>query len=274
MKLRLATKNLPESSFTALAPGQSKEVLIDLAEIYDLTSGIYDVVGKGHFRYAELNSTELVGSVLPYTSNALAMNIDGVVAAQVTKAIDAVEKRSTIQNDCTAAQKSVVAQSEAKCYNQAVAASKAALSGSATKFQEYFKSTATKDRQYVSKRFDAVAKECNNTPGGVLNVYCTDKYNYCDDGTFAYTVSSDNNVIWCAQYYSHPVETTSCHGDDKAGTTIHEYTHADSVFSPGTDDYAYTYANCVKLSREKALENADTYEYYANGEFSVIFIQI
>lgn len=201
------------------------------------------------------------------------MKIDGPVAAQVTKAVVAAaaaanfNRRSTIQDDCSASQTKTIADGEARCVKQAQAAAQAATSGSATKFNEYFKTTATADRQYVAKRFTAVAKECQNTPGGILNVYCSDKYNYCSDDTFAYTVPADNNVIWCNQYWTHDTETTQCHGDDKTGTTIHEYTHANAVFSPGTNDYAYGYSACSKLTRAKALENADTYEYYANGKF-------
>ena len=267
VKLRLG-KTFDQSAFTALQPGQSKEVVVDLAEVYGLDkSGIYDVRAAGQFRVAELGSTELIrDETIFYHSNPVSLNVDGQRASKVSKAIHvALQSRSTIQSDCSASQKSTIADGEKRCAAQANAAADAALNGSASKFQEYFKSTATADRQRVANRLKAVAKECTNTPGGVLSVHCSDVYNYCDPGTFAYTVSSDDAVVWCDQYWKSPMETTQCHGDDKTGTTIHEYTHASHVFSPGTDDYAYGYTDCSKLSRAKALENADTYEYYANA---------
>lgn len=269
VKLRMSTTGFEADDFTALAPGESKEVVVDLAQLYGLdASGLYDINAVGSFRFAELNSTELVqGGRLSFTSNHLSLTVDGAKASQVTKAIHAaLASRSTIQSDCSASQKTTIADGERRCAAQANAAATAALSGSATKFQEYFKSTATKDRQLVANRLKAVAKECTSTPGGILAVHCADVYNFCTSNTFAYTVSEDDAVVWCNQYWTHATETTQCHGDDKAGTTIHEYTHASSVFSPGTEDNAYGYADCMQLSRAEALNNADTYEYFANGK--------
>lgn len=273
VKLRLATTNVPESSFIALGAGSSTEVVVDLAEIYGLdNSGTYDVQAAGQFRYAEKGSTELVGEPLRFSSNKVSIDVDGAKAASVTKAIDGgrQRKRSTISSDCSADQRSVIDEGIDRCYSQATAAARAARSGSASKFREYFMSTSSDDRSYVASRFDAVASECRNTPGGVLDVHCDDIYNYCERGTFAYTIPSESDVIWCDAYWSAPLETSQCHGDDKTGTTIHEFTHADEVFSPGTDDFAYGYPACSRLSRSEALENADTYEYYANGEFLIL----
>lgn len=40
---------------------------------------------------------------------------------------------------------------------------------------------------------------------------------------------------------------------------------APAVYSPGTDDYGYGYANSVALSSSQAVLNADSYALYANG---------
>lgn len=271
VSLRMSTKNFQEEDFTALAAGETKEVTVNLAEIYGLdASGKYDVNAVGNFRFAELGSTELVqGGSLRFESNQVSLEVDATRSRQTVKAVHAsLAGRSTISSDCSASQKSTIADGERRCAAQANAAADAALNGSASKFQEYFKSTATADRQLVANRLKAVAKECTSTPGGILDVHCDDIYNYCQGNTFAYTVSADDAVVWCNQYWASDLETNQCHGDDKTGTTIHEYTHASHVFSPGTRDNAYGYPDCMRLSRTQALNNADTYEYYANGKLS------
>ncbi len=273
IKLRMGTTGFHADDFTALSPGESKEVVVDLAEIYGLDkSGVYDVMASGRFRVADADSTELIrGGGVRFASNSVSINVDGAKAGQVTKAIHAnLEARSKIASDCTASQTTTVKDGIARCKSQANAAADAATNGSASKFKEYFKSTADKDRKYVASRFKAVAKECGATDGGVLTVHCKDIYKYCRSNDFAYTVSEDDAVVWCSEYYASSTETGTCHGDDKTGTTIHEFTHASSVFSPATDDYAYGYDDCVALDRAKALENADTYEYYANGKLLVL----
>lgn len=161
VKLRLATKGFQQADFTTLQPGESTEVTVDLAEIYGLeASGQYDVQAAGRFRYAEVGSTQLVSSI-PFSSNHIAMDVDGQVAAQVVKAIDAaVAKRSTITSGCSADQKSTVLEGERRCVSQARAAADAALNGSASKFKEYFKSTASADRKLVSSLKPQVKSQC------------------------------------------------------------------------------------------------------------------
>lgn len=56
-----------------------------------------------------------------------------------------------------------------------------------------------------------------------------------------------------------------------ATTTLHEYTHAPAVFSPGTEDNAYGYSASTSLSSSAAVLNADTYALYANGKFICVY---
>jgi deuterolysin len=57
-----------------------------------------------------------------------------------------------------------------------------------------------------------------------------------------------------------------CHAQDQATTTLHEFTHAPGVYSPGTEDNGYGYDAATALSADAALNNADSYALYANGE--------
>jgi len=60
--------------------------------------------------------------------------------------------------------------------------------------------------------------------------------------------------------------TSTCHAQDQATTTLHEFTHAPGVYSPGTQDNGYGYSAATALSASRALLNADSYALYANGK--------
>jgi len=135
------------------------------------------------------------------------------------------------------------------------------------RFYEYFRTTDSGVRGTVAARLSAVANECSSSSGGATTLWCSDIYNACDSNTLAYTSPSDNVVVSCPLYFSNlPVITRSCHAQDMATTTLHEFTHAQGVFSPGTDDNAYGYSASVSLSSGAAVLNADTFALYANGE--------
>ena len=73
----MATSSLTDDSFKSIAAGETIEVEIELAELYDLSkSGKYNVLAQGVIEYAEGDSTALSGAVLSYSSNQLAIDVD------------------------------------------------------------------------------------------------------------------------------------------------------------------------------------------------------
>jgi deuterolysin len=121
----------------------------------------------------------------------------------------------------------------------------------------------------VAARLRAVANECGSTTSGATTQYCTDVYKACDESTLAYTAPADNVVVNCPLYFNYlPILSKTCHAQDMATTTVHEYTHAPAVFGPGTEDNAYGYSASTALSSAAAVLNADTYALYANGEIN------
>lgn len=83
----------------------------------------------------------------------------------------------------------------------------------------------------------------------------------CGANWFAYVKPNEPYIIYlCSQFWKAPME-----GDDsKAGTLIHEISHFYVV--AGTGDYAYGHDACKKLAKDNpdlAVENADSYEYFA-----------
>lgn len=80
----------------------------------------------------------------------------------------------------------------------------------------------------------------------------------CQPSWYAYTYKGSSTVWFCKQFWSAPANGTN----SRAGTVVHELSHA----AAGTSDHAYGTANCKKLAKSdpaKAVDNADSYEYYA-----------
>jgi hypothetical protein len=82
----------------------------------------------------------------------------------------------------------------------------------------------------------------------------------CKPGVFAYTYKGTSTVWFCDAFWDAPTKGT----DSKAGTVVHEHTHSDA----NTDDIAYGQPACRNLALtnpDKAINNADSHEYYAGG---------
>jgi deuterolysin len=259
--------DLTPDAFVAIPAGTTYETTINAASLHDLSAGgEYTVIAEGAIPYALVGSTELTGNAVPFKSNALTLEVDGAAAAAVPRAVTPIDKRAAVQSGCSTAQRSATTRALTNCASLSRAASTAASSGSSTKFNEYFKSTSTSVRTTVANRFSAVASECSSSTSGATDYYCTDVYGYCESNVLAYTIPSTNEVVNCPLYYSAlPALTSSCHAQDQATTTLHEFTHAPAVYSPGTDDYGYGYAASTALSSSRAVLNADSYALYANG---------
>lgn len=271
MRKRVSSSGLPADAFTRLAAGQKIEFVVDMATVHDLSAGgTFKVSSYGAIPYAADNSTTLtMGQALVYNSNQLEVTVDGKKASRVKRALPDLDKRTVVQSGCTGTKRTNTLSAETYCKQLATAASSAASSGSATKFNEYFKSTAASVRNTVAARLAAVATECGSSTSGKTTQYCTDVYSACDSNTLAYTLPSKNLVVNCDIYYSAlPVISKTCHAQDMATTTLHEFTHAPGVYSPGTEDNGYGYSAATALTSANAVLNADSYALYANGTFS------
>jgi deuterolysin len=170
---RLATTQLTEASFKPLMAGETIEVEVELAELYDLsTSGAYDVLADGSLPFAEAGSTVLSGDALTYSSNTLSIDIDAAEAAKIEMAVSKLEKRSVVQGDCSSSRLTAIRTALSNCNRLASAAATAASSGSASLFQTYFKSTSSSVRSTVAARLRAVASDCGSTSSGKTRTYC------------------------------------------------------------------------------------------------------
>jgi deuterolysin len=267
---RLAYKSLSEDVFKPIMAGQTIEVEVELAELYKLSSsGKYDVSAAGAIPYAELNSTALTGSALAFNSNTLSVDVDANEAAKIESAVSKLSKRTTIQSDCSGTRLTAVRSALSNCQRLATAAATAATSGSASKFQEYFKTTSSSVRSTVAARLRAVAADCGATTSGKTRTYCTDIYGGCSSGVLAYTLPSNNYIAYCPLFFSDLSGLSGqCHDQDQATTVLHEETHAPAVYSPGTEDNGYGYSAATRLSSSAAVGNADSYALYANAIYA------
>ncbi|KAK4624525.1 Neutral protease 2 [Fulvia fulva] len=228
--LRMKTTDLTDASFLALAPGQTIETEVDIAELYDVeASDSYTVQATGSLRYAAAGTTELVDDSLAFSSNALTMDIDGEAAKSVAYAVvspDSVEKRTVLStSSCSSSQLSSLRTALSQCASLATTAANAAVSGSATTFNTYFRTTASATRNTVAARFRAVASDCSSTSSGRTTTYCSDVYGYCTSGVLAYTLPAYNYIAYCPIFYTGiPALSGACHGQDRATTVLHEET--------------------------------------------------
>lgn len=265
IKLRLLTSGLSPEDFLALAAGEKKELTVETAALHTLSGGgAFDVFAKGLLPYAEADSTALAGT-LAYESNKLSMNINGAQAATVAKALS---KRTRLGGSCTGSKLNAILGAISNCQRLATSAASAASAG--TKLDTYFKSTSDSVKSTVSARLRAVAADCSGS-SSATTTNCNDPYGSCTGSVLAYTLPAQKSIYYCDSFFSRiPALTSSCHAQDQATSVLHEETHADSVYNPGTVDYAYGYSAATTLSTSQALLNADSYALYANGKSAIL----
>ena len=262
---------LGQDAFTVIPAGESVRNKFDLAEVHDLTDGgEYTVSSRGTLPLAHPKGTGIEGAIT-YQSNELKINVDGAVASAVAKAIDldALKKRTTITNSCTGDKLSGL-QTALDNAAQLSNAAAQAVSSDISKIEEYFSTSDAGVQQTVVERLEAVAQEASSTPGGGTTYYCDDPLGACSQGVLAWTLPSQNMVNNCDLYYTAlPPLASQCHGQDQATTSLHEFTHAQAVVSPPTDDYAYGYEQSTSLPTDQAVQNADNYALLALSKFTL-----
>ncbi|RHZ43083.1 putative penicillolysin/deuterolysin metalloprotease [Aspergillus thermomutatus] len=263
IKQRFRTEGLTNEALTTLAAGATFEDEFDIASTADLTEGgTVTVRTEGVVPVATDNK---IAGYIPFYSNELDVEVDAAKAAAVPAGIKPLDRRTKVAS-CSGSRATALATALRNAASLASAAASAAASGSSSRFAEYFKTTASSTRSVVAARLRAVASEASSQSSGATTYYCSDPYGYCDSNVLAYTLPSYNIVANCDIYYSYlPALTRSCHAQDQATTTLHEFTHAPGVYSPGTEDLGYGYSAATALSARDALNNADTYALFANG---------
>lgn len=260
---------LTKEAITSLAAGDSIEDEFDVASTADLAQGGKITLNSQGF--VPLVKNGKVTGFIPFKSNSLDVDVDGPKAAKITKAISHSLLSRTKLDNCSGDNKSALEKALTNAKKLASQAADAAESGDDAKFKEYFMTTDESTRKTVAERLRAVAEEAGSTSGGSTTYHCEDSLGYCEPNVLAYTLPSKNIIANCDIYYSElPPLAEECHAQDQATTSLHEFTHAPGVYEPGTEDLGYGYDAATKLSAKDALNNADSYALYANGELTSV----
>lgn len=265
MLRRIQTSNLPRSVFVSIGPGESIEKEFDIASTADLAAGgTFGVSSQGIIPFAEGNGTTLTGGAA-FRTNHLDLDIDGAVAATVSKAIQPLSRRTEVDGSCSGERKSALLKALRGSASLASSAAKAARSNS-KKVQEYFLQDDQETINAVVARLQAIARESGSTTSGATRYYCDDTQNRCEPGVLAYTLPSQNTVTNCPSFYDLPIISKECHAQCQASTVLHELTHNPGVYEPFCEDHAYGYDSIRRLSSRQALNNADSFSLFANGK--------
>ncbi|KAL4760975.1 Deuterolysin metalloprotease family-domain-containing protein [Aspergillus foveolatus] len=251
--------HLNAAAFVQLSPNQTIDLVFDIASMYTLTAGQnYTAVANGVLEYTAMADTETFFSY-SYKSNNISFTAPS--SHNNLKARTKVECSNSDYNT--------------KIHNAIERAAKMATAGGADawnaasdNFQKFFFTTDQDALNEVAERLEAIATETTTT--GSSYYYCEPRdqsdSHYCDGNVAAFTVVQDNTVVTCDLYYNTLETSNSCSYLDQGGIVLHGYTHSSQIYSPGTEDVVYGYENVQSLQvTEKALNNADSYAYYAAG---------
>ncbi|KAG5984170.1 hypothetical protein E4U55_005782 [Claviceps digitariae] len=259
IRQRITTQNLDDAAFEPIPAGKSVEVVFDVGQVHDLSSGgTVDIHSSGVMYFANEDNNEVAGSV-PYTSNVVRTEIDGDKAASVLKSFHA-DRRSTVQDDCVGSWLSDSQSDLSECVRIAKMAQSAAQSNN-KKVMEYFKDTSDGTKAEIASVYDKVATECGAGNGGKSKFFCSDIESSCTDGVVAYTMGLEGNLVYCNLFFTLPILTHECHKQDQATTVVHEMTH----LLAATSDLAYGYDAIMKLDTASALNNAESYSLFVNA---------
>ncbi|CAE7033841.1 hypothetical protein PTNB85_03785 [Pyrenophora teres f. teres] len=267
---------LDEESFFPLLPGQTREVVIDVAEgywVHKTDTSRHDIIATGWFHYAALNSTQIVkNDGFPYTSNTLSIDIDQAEAKIVFDKYTAqkLAKRVDISSTCEGSEITKLKQALMDCKEIAHNAAEDVREGTSSYYSKYF---FRLDWQEVKGRLEAISSHCGSL--GVFDavIYCRDPYTVsrCTTrGVAAYSRDKDDTIVLCPAYFQLPGIRRACNGytsGSMAGAMIHELTHMSRVYTPICSDYAYGSARSARLCRDYATGNADSYALYAMDLF-------
>ncbi|KGQ01853.1 hypothetical protein PAAG_11429 [Paracoccidioides lutzii Pb01] len=265
IRVRHKTSDLSSDVITHLAPGESFEDEFDVAFTSDLSQGGPIVLQtQGYVPTTDTGGKTLSG-VVRYKSNKLEIDVDGTTAAKSFAAMNQFAKIAKLSS-CEGSQGDDTRRALRDCASLSTLSAAQAWAGG-PKMMEYFKANDETTRKLVADRFTAIALESSNLTGGSTTYYCRDPYNICTNNIIAYTIPAENLISNCPIYYTEFDNVNrKCHGQDRVTTSLHEFTHAPSVFSPGTKDIAYGYDACILLSTRDALNNADTFALFAQCE--------
>ncbi|MEK8031955.1 M35 family metallo-endopeptidase [Ideonella sp. DXS29W] len=242
-------KPRPED-YVRIEAGATLKYRVELTGAYELGNGQHTVeyIARGrHGQEAELAS-----------SSPLRLWTSGRSAPKpVTESAEAVAASITYTGGCTSSEQSTLASAVTAATNYATSSNSYLNTPVSTqRYVKWFGTFATSRWNTVNSHYTNIESAFKTKP---LTLDCS-----CNDsGTYAYVYPNQPYKIYlCGAFWSAPMTGT----DSKGGTLVHEMSHFTVV--AGTDDWAYgqtAAANLAKSNPTKAVDNADSHEYFSEN---------
>lgn len=248
-----------DKDFQLLKAGQSLTVQAEV-------SGLYDMSAQGQYSIRYLLPTVAqegkAKQAQASESNAVTLWVDGVNDDRVQAKVavsepQAVTASVSFSGRCTNTQKSdiLAALDAASSITNNSSSYLAVDKPSGQRYRSWFGAYDASRWDQAETNFSKIKDAIDNKP---LTFDCGCKQSY-----FAYVYPDQPYKVYlCKSFWTAPVNGT----DSRAGTIVHELSHFNVV--AGTDDLGYGQANARNLAStdpQKALNNADNHEYFAEN---------
>ena len=257
----LAKRGAPSrSDFVALAPGRSLTGRTELTRHYDISDGgEYTVAFRGDLLDG-VQASELMLASQAIESETLAFYRDAPLRDRIAFDAQLVEMAGSLSfTNCSSSQQSGASSAKNGATSYSTGAKNYLQSKTwntvGPRYTTWFGATDSNRFNTVSSHFVSIENAFLNAPI-VIDCSCTQNY-------YAYVYPTQPYKIYvCNAFWSAPQTGT----DSKAGTLVHEMSHFNVV--AGTDDWAYGQTACKNLAKKKAtraIDNADSHEYFAEN---------
>ncbi|HEX5747427.1 MAG TPA: M35 family metallo-endopeptidase [Archangium sp.] len=240
--------------YITLAPGESISGSAPVSGMYDLTeTGAYTI------RYAARSLDQhsaVITKAAQLDSNLVSLWIEGRASELESQGTVSAQGLS-YSGACTSTEQSSIssALSYARTYANNASTYLNGISSGTTRYTTWFGAYSSTNLSTARSHFTNIKNALANA---AIVVDCS-----CNDSYYAYVYpSSPYKIYVCNAFWSAPTTGT----DSKAGTLVHEMSHFNVVAA--TDDWAYGQSAAKNLaisSPTKALDNADSHEYFAEN---------
>ncbi|KAG9123604.1 hypothetical protein FRC07_014586, partial [Ceratobasidium sp. 392] len=255
----LALKSGDESKFAVLAPGQSFELVHDLAGVYNFTRS-----GVGEYKFSAGNVFQYVDAsgklaTVAADTQSHKLNVAGLLASfkgAPNHDRSGFARRAIGFTSCTSARQTLIttAANSANTYVANANSYLAGISSGTTRYVTWFGTFTSSRFSTVKSHYSAIGTDATST---TYDCTCT------DSGTYAYVYpGSPGYVYLCGAFWNAPNTGT----DSRAGTIVHEQSHFTN--NGGTDDHVYGQSGAKSLAISNpanAVDNADNHEYFAEN---------
>ncbi|WP_375773565.1 M35 family metallo-endopeptidase [Archangium gephyra] len=240
--------------YVTLAPGESLTGSAPVSGMYDLSE-----TGSYTLRYTPRGLDQhsaVITKAAQLDSNLVNLWIEGRESGLESQGTVSAQGL-TYSGACTSTEQSSIssALTSARTYANNASTYLNGISSGTTRYTTWFGAYSSTNLTTARNHFTNIKNALANA---AIVVDCS-----CSDSSYAYVYpSSPYKIYVCNAFWSAPTTGT----DSKAGTLVHEMSHFTVVAA--TDDWAYGQSAAKNLaisSPSKALDNADSHEYFAEN---------